>query len=132
MIDLMKLGEYGVAILALLVVIMLVDFIRKRFRESSPGNRRVEPEVFGCPNKVEGLADTLKAITKTSGEQFKLTTEAIKIIQHNGEGIDNLVRSHAPVDGREQWKFPSRMETIMEDMSDGIKELVVLTRKNGK
>lgn len=132
MSDWMKIGEYGVAILALLAVLMLVNFITKRFRESHSGNRRVSPGVINCPNRVEGLADTLKAITKTSGEQFKLTTEAIKMIQHNGEGIDSLVGSHAPVDGREQWKNSPRMEIIMEDMSDGIKELVILTRKNGK
>lgn len=126
------LAELGVAGIALVAVIMLIDFIRKRWRQSEDGDRRGPPAVIGCPNKVEGLADTLKMISKQSGEQTKLLTAQIRVLEHNRGGIDRLVDQHKPAaDGRETWKVSPRMERLTEESRDLLRELVIAV-KNGR
>ena len=129
--DWVKLADYGVAVLALLVVLILVDVIRRRYRESTNGDRRRDPLVVGCPNRIEGLHSTLTALVNDSREQTKLNTEQLRILTSNKENIDHLVRAHAPVDGREWWKTTAKAERIQEEIRDGIKDLVRIAKTDG-
>ena len=132
MLDFGSIADLGAIGLALLAIIMLVDFIRKRFRESERGERRRSPLVIECPNKIEGLAATMIALSNESREQTRLNTEQLKVLQHNRDGIDRLVDQHKPgVDGREMWKTTTRSEKIQEDSRDLLRELVAVVKKNG-
>ena len=122
-----KLGALGIA---LLVILMLVDMVRKKYRESDPGDRRKVPFVVQCPNKVEGLDATLTSIQKQSAAQTVLLAECTQELRHNGDGISRLVAQHAPQGGRETWKIPPRMELLQEESRDLLRELVNEVKSN--
>ena len=130
--DFGQIADMGAIGLALLAVIMLVDFIRKRFREGETWDRRKMPTAIECPNKVEGLAATMIALSNESREQTRLNTEQLKVLQHNQDGIDRLLDQHKPgLDGREMWKTTSRSEKVQEESRDLLRELVSVVKKNG-
>jgi hypothetical protein len=128
-VGLVEIGSTG----ALLAIIMgLIEIVRRKYRESTNGDRRRVPTVVQCPNKVEGLGATLEEVARASGAQVKLNTEMIRIIQHNRDGIDRLVEQHKPtVDGRETWKIPPRMERLQEESRDLLREVVSLLKQRG-
>ena len=129
MLGLGQLAEIGATGLALLAVIMLIDFIRRRF--GIDPKCRI-PSVIECPNKIEGLAATMIALSNESREQTRLNTEQLKVLQHNQDGIDRLVDQHKPgLDGREMWKTTSRSEKVQEESRDLLRELVSVVKKNG-
>lgn len=128
-----KITEVGVVGMSLVAVIMLVDFIRKRFRESNPGDRRsVSTVSLSCPNKIHELPATLSALIEATREQTRLGASQLEVLKHNREGIDRLVDQHRPSpDGRETWKIPPRMEMLQEETRDLLRELVMVVKKNG-
>ena len=126
-------AELGLVGLALVVIVMLVDVIRKRYRQSSNGDRRRVPTVVNCPNKVEGLDATLRAVAKQSGAQTTLLNECTVQLRHNGDGIDRLVEQHKPtLDGRETWKVSPRSERLQEESRDLLRELVAVVKQGGR
>jgi len=126
--DLAELGAVGIA---LLVVLMLVDFIRRKLNWDSP-QARTCPVIVECPNKVEGLDATLREVSSQSVAQTRVMTAMLQLLEHNKSGIDRLVDQHKPnVDGRETWKIPQRMETLQEESRDLLRELLTEARKNG-
>ena len=129
MLGLGQLAEIGATGLALLAVIMLIDFIRRRFGIDPKCHI---PSIIECPNKIEGLAATMIALSNESREQTRLNTEQLKVLQHNQDGIDRLVDQHKPgLDGREMWKTTSRSEKVQEESRDLLRELVSVVKKNG-
>ena len=121
--------ELGAIGLALLAVIMLIDFIRKKFFKETECRM---PAIIECPNKVEGLSATMVALCNESREQTRLNTEQLKVLQHNMDGIDRLVEQHKPgLDGRETWKTTARAEKFQEESRDLLRELVAVVKRNG-
>jgi hypothetical protein len=130
--DFGALAELGVTGMLVVAVIMLIDFIKRKFRDGEKGDRRLLPRVIDCPNKVEGLAATMVALCNESREQTRLNTEQLRVIQHNMDGIDRLVDQHKPgLDGREMWKMSTRSEKVQEESRDLLRELVAVVKKNG-
>ena len=114
------LAELGVAGIALVAIIMLIDFIRKRI-----GNGKKTQTVLECPNKIERLDATLIALVNQSGEQTRLNTEQLKVLITNTKGIERLVDQHKPdASGREMWKWTSRSERMQEESRDLLREIV--------
>jgi hypothetical protein len=141
MIDWVKLGELGAVVVALLCVLgliaIVIEVIRKRYRESGSGERRSQV-IVDCPNHIEGLNSTLIALVEECREQTTLNTREIEVLTHNKVCLDTLVQSHAPVAGREWWKTSERSEMVqveirdgIRDMKTGITELVRIAKKNG-
>jgi len=129
--DLGKLAEFGVAGLALVVVLVLVLALVDIFRKKVFG---VEPtSIIKCPNKIERLDATLIALVNESGEQTRLNTEQLKVLTRNNQGIERLVDQHKPdINGREMWKWTTRSEQIQEESRDLLKEIVTtMKQRNG-
>ena len=130
--DFGMLVDLGITGMLVVAVIMLIDFIRKRFRGSDKGERRGFPSVIECPNKIEGLAATIIALSNESREQTRLNTEQLRVLTRNEDGIKRLVEQHKPgLDGREMWKTTSRSERVQEESRDLLRELVSVVKKNG-
>ena len=130
--DFGAVAELGVTGMLVVAVIMLIDFIKNKFREHGTGDRRNAPAVINCPNKIEGLAATIIALSNESREQTRLNTDQLQVLQHNQDGIDRLVDQHKPgVDGREMWKTSTRSEKVQEESRDLLRELVSVVKKNG-
>jgi hypothetical protein len=134
-VGLVEIGSTG----ALLAIIFgLIEVIRRKYRESTNGDRRRAPTVVNCPNRIESLGTTLEEIAKQSGtqtklnmEQTRLNTEMIKLLTHSRDGIDRLVEQHAPEGGRERWKIPPRMEQLQEESRDLLREVVAVLKQGG-
>lgn len=132
--DWVKLGELGAVVLAMLTILILVEVIRRRYRESDTGERRDASSgtlMIKCPNRVEGLSATLAAISEECRTMTALNQEQLRHLQHNREQIDGLVKAHQPVAGREWWKTTEKSEHIQEEIRDGIRDLVRLAKANG-
>jgi hypothetical protein len=91
-----------------------------------------------CPNKVEGIdatmtaiADECRTMSGTLAAMTSLNQEQLRHLEHNRGAVDALVKSHAPRDGREWWKTTEKSERIQEEIRDGIRDLVRLTKMNG-
>ena len=126
--------DYGIVGVLLAVIMGLVEVVRRKYRESSDGDRRKPtPMIVKCPNEIEGLNATLIALVNESREQTRLNTEELKLLQHNRDGIDRLVDQHKPtLDGRETWKVSPRMEKLQEESRDSLREIVSLLKRNGR
>ena len=133
--DFGSITDIGLAGLALLALLAVIDYARKRYRESEPGERRKEgisPRIIGCPNKIHELPQLLIALTETAKEQARIGSLQLELLNHNRDGIDRLVEQHRPTpDGRETWKIPARMEQLQEESRDSLREIVSLLKKNG-
>lgn len=124
--DIAELGAVGIA---MVVVLMLVDFIRRKLNWDGE-HRAAETLFVECPNKVEGLAATLSEVSTQSAAQTRVMTAMLQLLEHNKNGIDRLVDQHKPnVEGRETWKIPPRMEALQEESRDLLRELVVEAKK---
>jgi len=128
--EISQISELGVVGLALLVVLVMIDLIRKKLL-GKDGNGK--PMVIDCPNKVEGLSATLVALSEESREQTRLNTEQLKVLTRNHEGIARLVDQHKPdSNGREMWKWTTRSEQIQEESRDLLREIVqAVKQRNG-
>jgi hypothetical protein len=125
--DFGAIAELGVTGALIVVVIMLIDFIRKRFRESDKGDRRTPPE---CP--IESSA-AMAAIAAQSGAQTKLLTEQTRVLQDVHSDTGRLVEQHkAGANGVEAWKVQPRMMQLQQESRDLLKELVAVVKKNGR
>lgn len=134
--DFGAIADYGLATLAILALLAGIDYARRRYRESEPGERRKRsdssPKIIGCPNKIYELPQILISLTEAAKEQTRLNTLQLDVLNHNREGIDRLVEQHRPgPDGREAWKIPPRMEQLQEETRDLLRELVMVVKKNG-
>ena len=129
--DLGKLAEFGVAGLALVVVLVLVLALVDIFRKKLFGKESAS--IIECPNKIEGLSATLVALSNESREQTRLNTEQLKVLTRNHEGIGRLVEQHKPdTNGREMWKWTTRSEQIQEESRDLLREIArSMQRRNG-
>lgn len=138
--DLGGMAELGVAGIAMIAVVVMVDLLRRKFRESEKGDRRAQPEVIHCPNKGVGMAKTLEGILKTLEEQReesranrKLQTEQLRVLAHVCDGTDRLVEQHkAGADGVESWKVQPRMIALQEESRDLLKDLVRAVKNGGR
>lgn len=132
--DIPSLGELGVATLGLIIAILALDMVRKKFRQSTNGNRRqnLDPLVVNCPNNLPGLQAALISLDKSTRALEKLAIEEVKLLQHNGDGIDILVDQHKAVNGRETWKMSSRTESLLESTCAAVKDLVREIKRNGR
>lgn len=123
--------EYGLLGMALLAVLGLIDFIRKKIRETPNGDRRQSPIVIECPNKIPGIAATLRANTDSTNALRVLIIEQVKLLQHVANGTDRLVDQHKPnPNGRETWKGSAAAEKVQEESRDLLKQMVFLIEQN--
>jgi hypothetical protein len=128
--ELGQVAEYGLTGLALLALIMLIDFIRKRFREGEVGDRRRAPTVIECPNKIQGLSATLSSLDTQIGRLVdhhdeyppNAVTDAVKGVARVETGVIRLLEETRP---------GSRSQMIREESRDLLRELVGLVKKNG-
>lgn len=138
MIEWGKIGELGATIIALLIILQLVEVVRKKYRSTPDGDRRSEPIIIKCPNHIEGLHSTLVALVNGDRERTAQGSRTIELLIHNRQQLDSLVKSHAPRDGREWWKTTPSNDAVQVEIRDGIKnmqhginELVRLAKRNG-
>ena len=128
--DFGMLVDLGITGMLVVAVIMLIDFIRKRFREGNKGDRRMFPRVIECPNKIEGLAATLVSLDKQIGrlvdhhEEYppNAVVDAVKGVARVEIGVARLLEETRP---------GSRAQMIREESRDLLRELVAVVKKNG-
>jgi hypothetical protein len=128
--DFGAVAEWGVTGGLVVGMIMLIDFIRKRFREGEVGDRRKAPTVIECPNKIQGLSVTLASLDKQIGRLVdhhdeyppNAVTDAVKGVARVEIGVERLL---------EETRTGSRAQMIREESRDLLHELVGLVKKNG-
>ena len=132
--DWTKLSEYGVAVLALLLALGLLDLVRRKYRQSVPGERRSGmATVIECPNKIETLPTILDNIGKRLIELIRLHEEHSKVALRAVGMADTLIRQHAPVDGVEQWKIPpDAVKTIRDSQAIQVRTLDTVEKITGQ
>lgn len=127
-----ELGIVDLGIVGALVATIfgLIEVVRRKFRESTNGDRRRAPTVVNCPNHIEGLAATMEEWSKQSGAQTRALENIAKNVLSSKGGVDRLVEQHKPnIDGRETWKISPRMESFQEESRDLLKELVAEVKR---
>ena len=124
--DWVKVGELGAVVIAMLCILVLVEVIRRRYREPDQVERmeRDLAHVIECPNKVKELPAVLNALGDRLSDLVDLAREQNKTIFHSAEGVDTLVKQHAPVGGVEQWKVGSDTLKVFRDNQKSHHELL--------
>ena len=113
------LADYGIAAMAIFAMIVLIRFLEARIQKKN-GDKRV---VVECPNKIDGLAVTLKSIDGFMKTIAASTSEC-------RSGVGELVKDHAPgSDGVQSWKMPARTLEIWEKITTQQQQMLAMNSR---
>jgi hypothetical protein len=142
--DFGAVAELGVIGGLVVGIIMLIDFIRKRFRESGKGERRLIPSVIECPNRIQGLSATLTSLDKQIGRLVdhhdeyppNAVTEAVRGVARVEIGVTRLLEETHPGSRAQMIREESRdilkaMEVNQTQTTEILGEILEVTRRNG-
>lgn len=141
--DISKLLELGPLAIAMLVMLVLAvtgyEFVKRKYRESTGGERRKMPMVIECPNKP-----TMDELMKQMRLQQTNTTRTLGLLERATISIGHLEDKHEEYTGDgvaaalsrvesigvgvdrllEQVRPGARSEKVREESRDMLKELV--------
>jgi hypothetical protein len=115
-----QVAELGALGLALLAVIMLIDFIRNRL-----GNVGKAPSVIECPYNARGVEKMFEKMVLNLDASTTMLGELLHIVEENRVNIREVghtARLHGP---------GSRSEKVREESRDLLHEILVVLKRNG-
>lgn len=117
-----NIADIGLAGLAIIALIAVIEFAKKRYRESEAGDRRSNPTVVNCPNKIYELQPTLKELSQVIERQAEVSKAHVEATKSYGPaaqridaGVERLL---------EQVRPGARAEKVREESRDMLKEIV--------
>ena len=120
MLELGHIVEMGAIGLALLAVLMLIDFIKKRF-----GNGKAQPVVEDRRRVVDEIEKTLGKMLLNLDTSTRTLSELLHVVEENRIGIrevEHLANLHGA---------GSRSEKVREESRDLLRDIVTILERNG-